>query len=144
MVLQSSNLSKLKENIYLGKSHHCFTISSCDHVCLIHLMFIIHDINQLWKLEFYWNKALNVFLGWEYVVIDSLFIIKKIAKKKRIFKEGEKENFTSSMFIGYYFLFWWLFVNESPLNANFVLGCSPLWLHHKFWFKNTTRNRREL
>ncbi len=61
----------------------------------------------------------GIFTLWEYVVIDSLFVIKKL-QKNRIFKEGERENFTSSMSIGYYFLFWWFFVNKSPLNAKFV------------------------
>jgi hypothetical protein len=76
------------------------------------------------------------FCGRSSLVYHSNIIIKS-CKKIRIFKDCEKENFTSSMSIGYCFLFWWLFVNESPLNAKFVLGCSPLQLHHKSWLKKT-------
>ncbi len=140
-IINGSTISKfiqIKGNIYLGKSHHCFTISSCEHVYSIHLMSIIHDINQHWKLEFYWNKTLNVFFGGNFHIVGicchRFLIYNKKYRKIRIFKEGKKENFTLSMSIGYYFLFWWFSINKSPINAKFVFECSPLWLHHKFWF----------
>ncbi len=79
----------------------------------------------------------GIFTLWEYVVIDFLFVIKKITKKLGFLKRAKGRISTSSISIGYYFLFWRFFVNKSPLNTKFVLGCSPLWLHHKFWFKKT-------